>query len=148
MKYPKARSSTIFRSLHRANSVPKNLAALQELQVDLRNPLRTRSLDDIDQIDLQSPPSSQDRGEHLGSKETTPPDLHFIYNFGFSHPRSTQQSLAGPSTSVLHTPIVQNTSLQPTFPLVTPPLLNPPLPPIMATWYAPLVLPLPLVNIP
>ena len=47
-KSPKAKNSTIVRPLHRANSVPENLAALQESQVDLRNPFRTRSLDDID----------------------------------------------------------------------------------------------------
>ena len=47
-KSPKAQASTIVRSLHRANSIPKNLTALQDSKVDLRNPFRTRSLDDID----------------------------------------------------------------------------------------------------
>ena len=89
-KSPKAKISTIVRSLHRANYVPENLTALQNPQVDLRNPFRTRSLDDIDQIDFESPTSSQDRGEHIGSRETTPPYLHFLHNFGFSHPRSAQ----------------------------------------------------------
>ena len=87
-KSPKAKTSTIVRSLHRANSVPENLAALQDSQVDLRNPFKTRSLEDIDQIDFEPSPSSQDRSEHPGSRETTPPDLHFLHNFGFSHPRS------------------------------------------------------------
>ena len=41
MKSPEVKSSTIVRSLHTANSVPENLTALQESQVDLRNPLRT-----------------------------------------------------------------------------------------------------------
>ena len=89
-KSPKAQTSTIVRPIQRANSVPENLAALQDSQVDLRNPFRTRSLDDIDQIDLEPSPSSQDRSEHLGSRETTPPNSHFLHNFGFSHPRSTQ----------------------------------------------------------
>ena len=86
-KSPKARSSTIVRSLHRANSFPDNLTALQQSQVDLTNPFKTRSLDDIIWIDSKSPLSSQDRSEHPSSKETTPPDLHFPHNFGFSHPR-------------------------------------------------------------
>ena len=103
-KSPNAKNSTIVRPLHRANSVPENLAALQEPHVYLRNPFRTRSLNDIDQIDLEPSLSSQDRGDHHGSSETTPPNLHFLHNFGFSHPRSAQQSLVGPSTSVTHTP--------------------------------------------
>ena len=41
-KSPKAKSSAIVRPFHRANYVPENLAALQESQVDLRNPFRTR----------------------------------------------------------------------------------------------------------
>ena len=145
-KPPKAQSSTIFRPFHRVNSVPKNLAALQQSQVDLRNPFRTRSLDDIIQIDSDSPLSSQDRSEHPSSKENTPPDLHFLHNFSFSHPRSAQQPLVGPSTSVIHTSTIQTTPFYQTPPLVNPPLF--PQPPIIATWYAPLVLPLPLVNLP
>ena len=43
----KIKSSTVFRSTLRANSVPENLSALQQSQVDLINPFRTRSLDDI-----------------------------------------------------------------------------------------------------
>ena len=52
--YPKIKSSTVFKSPLRANSVPENLAALQQSQVDLRNPFRTRSLDDLDQLDSKS----------------------------------------------------------------------------------------------
>ena len=44
---PKIKFSTVFKSPLRANSVPENLAALHQSQVDLRNPFRTRSLDDI-----------------------------------------------------------------------------------------------------
>ena len=51
-KSPKAQASTIVRPIQRANFVPENLAALQDSQVDLRNPFRTRSLDDIDRIDF------------------------------------------------------------------------------------------------
>ena len=145
---PKIKSSTVFRSPFRANYVPENLAALQQSQVDLRNPFRTRSLDDLDQLDSESSLSSPETSEHLGSRETTPPDLHFLHNLGVSHPRSAQQSIPGPSTSSPPTSTVQTTSLQPTFPLVNPPLVNPPPPHIMATWYAPLVLPAPLVNLP
>ena len=46
-KSPKIKLSTIFRSPLRANSVPENLSALQQSQVDLVNPFRTRSFDDI-----------------------------------------------------------------------------------------------------
>ena len=147
-KSPRIKISTIFISPLRANSVPENISALQQSQVDLRNPFRTRSLDDLDELDSESSLSSPDRSEHPGSRETTTPYLHFLHNFVFSHPRSAQQSIAGTSTSVLHTSTVQTTTFQPTFPLVNPPLVNPPPPPIMATWYAPLVLPLPLVNLP
>ena len=43
---------------------------------------------------------------------------------------------------------LQNTPFQPTFPLVNPPLVNPPFFPAMAAWYAPLLLPQPLVPLP
>ena len=92
-KSPKSKTSTIVRPIHRANSVPENLTALQDTQVDLpsiRNPSRTKSLSDIDHIDFESPHSPQHSGEHTDSRETTPLDLHFIHNFGFSHPRSAQ----------------------------------------------------------
>ena len=147
-KSPEVKYSTVFRSPLRANSVPENLTALHQSQVDLRNPFRTRSLDDLDQLDSESSLSSPDQSEHPGSRETTPPDLHFLYNLGISHPRSAQQSIPGPSTSIHPTSTIQTTPLQPTFPFVNPPLVNPPPPPIMATWYAPLFLPLPLVNLP
>ena len=51
-KSPKAKNSTIVRPFHIANYVPENLIALQDSQVDLRNTFRTRSHDDIYQIDL------------------------------------------------------------------------------------------------
>ena len=129
-KSPEAKSSTIFRSPFRANSVPENLAALQQSQFDLRNPFRTRLLDDLDQLDSKSSLSSPDRSEHPGSRETTPPDLHFLHNLGVSHPRSAQQSIASPSTSVLHTSTVQTTPFHQPPPLVNPPLF--PQSPIMA----------------
>ena len=127
----------------RANSVPENLSALQQSQDDLVNPFRTRSLGDLDQLDSESSLSSPQTSEYPGSRETTPPDLHFLNNLGLSHPRSAQQSIPGPPTSTHPTSTVQTTPLQPTVPLV-----NPPPPPAMAAWYAPLVLPVPLVNLP
>ena len=133
-KSPKAKTSTIVRSLHRANSVPKNLTALQDSQVDLRNPFRTRSLGDLDQIDLESPPSSQDRGEHPGSRETTPPDLDFLHNFCFSHRRYSQESLASPSTSVVHTPTVPTTPFHQPPPFLHPPPVNPPFSHNLLSW--------------
>ena len=147
-KSPEVKSSTVFRSPFRANSIPENLVALQQSQVDLRNPFRTRSLDDLDHLDSEPSPSSLETNEYPSSRETTPPNLHFLHNLGVSHPRSSQKYIAGASTSVLHTSTVQTTSFQLTFPLVNPPLVNPPPPHIMASWYDPLVLPLPLVNLP
>ena len=50
-KYPKSKTSTVVRRIHRANFVPKNLIALQDTQVDLPfiiNPSRTKSLSGID----------------------------------------------------------------------------------------------------
>ena len=98
-KSPRIKLSTVFRSPLRANSVPKNLSTLQQSQVDLVNPFRTRSLDDLDQLDSESSLSSPETSEHPGSRETTPPDLHFLHNLGVSHPRSAQQSIPGASTS-------------------------------------------------
>ena len=85
---PRIKLSTVFRSPLRANSVPKKLSALQQSQVDLVNPFRTRSFDDTIQLDSESSLSSLEASEHPGSRETTPPDLHFLYNLGVSHPRS------------------------------------------------------------
>ena len=140
--------STVFKSPLRVNSVPENISALQKSQVDLVNPFRTRSLDDLDQLDSESSLSSPKTSEHPGSRETTPPDLHFLHNLGVSHPRSAQQSTPGQSISSHPRSTIQTTLLQPTFPLVNPLLVNPPPPHIMAAWYAPLVLPVPLVNLP
>ena len=92
-KSPKSKTSTVVRPIHRADSVPENITALQDTQVDLpfiKKPSRTKSLSDIDQIDFESPHSPHHSGEHTVSRETTPPDLHFIHNFGFFHPRSAQ----------------------------------------------------------
>ena len=110
-KSPKIESSTVFRSPLRANSVPENLSALQQSQADLVNPFRTRSLDDLDQLDFESSHSSPETSEHLESRETTPPDLHFLLNLGVSHPRSAQQSIPGASTSVHPTSAFHTTSL-------------------------------------
>ena len=132
----------------RANSILENISALQQSQVDLVNPFRNRSLSDLDQLDSESSLSSPETSEPLGSRETTPLDLHFLHNLGVSHPRSAQQSIPGPFTSAHPSSIVQTTTPQPTIPFINPLLVNPPPPPIMASWYAPLVLPLPLVNLP
>ena len=45
---PRIKSSAIVRSPLRANSVLENLSSLQQSQVDLVNPFRTRSLGDLD----------------------------------------------------------------------------------------------------
>ena len=87
-KSPGIKLSTVFRSPLRANSVLENISALQQSQVDLVNPFRTRSFDDIIQLDLESSLSSPEIIEHPGSIETTPPDLYFLHNLGVSHPRS------------------------------------------------------------
>ena len=93
----------------RANSVPKNLSALQQSQVDLVNPFRTMSLGDLDQLDSESSLSSPETSEHPGSRETTPPYLHFLHNLGVPHPISAQQSTPGPSTSAHPTSTFQTT---------------------------------------
>jgi len=142
-KSPRNKLSTIFGSPLRASFVPENLAALQQSQADLVNPFRTRSFDNIIQLDFESSLSSPETSEHPGNRETPPSDLHFLHNLGVSHPRSSQQSTPGPSTSTHPTSTVQTTTPWPTFPSV-----NPPPPPAMATWYAPLVLPVPLANLP
>ena len=89
-KSPKIQFSTIFRSSLRANSVPENLSSLHKSQTDLVNPFRTRSFGDFDQLDSELSLSSPETSETLGNKESTPPDLHFLYNLGVSHPRSAQ----------------------------------------------------------
>ena len=53
-KSPKSKTSTIVIPVYSANYVPENLTALQDSQVDLRNPFRTRSLYDIIQLDSES----------------------------------------------------------------------------------------------
>ena len=147
-KSPKIKLSTVFISPLRANSVPENLTALHQSQADLVNPFRTRSFDDIIQLDSESSLSSPQTSEHLGSRETTPPNLNFLLNLGVSHPRSSQQSTPSQNQTAHPTSTIQTTPLQPTFPFVYPPLVNPPPSHIMAAWYAPLVLPVPLFNLP
>ena len=49
-KSPKTQFSAIFRPPLRANSVPENLSALHESQIELLNPFRTSSFGDLDQI--------------------------------------------------------------------------------------------------
>ena len=87
---PRIKLSTIFRSPLRANSVPENLSTLPQSQADLVNPFRTRSLSDLGKSYFESLLSSPETSEHLGSRETTPPDLNFLHNLGVSHPRSDQ----------------------------------------------------------
>ena len=142
-KSPKIKLSTVFRSPPRAKSVPEKLLALQHSQADLVNPFRTRSFSELEQLDSESSLSSPETSEYRGNRESTPPDLHFLHNLGVSHPRSAQQSTVVPSTSVHPSSTGQITPLRPTPPLVNPPPLH-----IMAAWYAPLVLPVPLVNLP
>ena len=84
---------------------------------------------------------------------STPPDFKILHHFGSFHSKSTQNQFAGPSTSTtpIHTTIVKNTPLHPTPPLTNMPLVNPPwnpLAPLMAAWYAPLVVPQPLIPLP
>ena len=93
----------------RANSIPENLSALQQSQADLVNPFRTRSFDDIIQLDSRSSLSSPQTSEYLGSRETTPFDLYFLHNLGVSHPRSAQQSTVVPSASTHPSSNVQTT---------------------------------------
>ena len=53
-----SRDPTIVRPIHRANSVPENLTALSDTQVDLDLPSnlpRTKSLNSIDQTDFEPP---------------------------------------------------------------------------------------------
>ena len=126
-KTPKSKTSTVVRPIHRADSALENIIALQDTQVDLpfiRKPSRTNSLSDIDQIDFEPSHSPQHSGENTVSRETTPPDLHFLHNFGFSHPRSSQQSLASPSTYVIHTSTIQTTPFHQPPPILHPPPVN------------------------
>ena len=123
-----SRRSTISSNIHRANSAPEDLATLLDpfFDLDLQNRLpRTRSfsvLDQPDTRDSETPPS-------------TPPDLHFLQNLGFSHPRSAQQTSAGPTIPIIQIPAAQANPI---------PHQNI----IMAAWYAPLVLPRPLLPLP
>ena len=123
-----SRRSTTSINTHRANSAPEDLPALSDpfFDLDLQNRLpRTRSFSVADQ------PSTRD-GE---TPPSTPPDLHFLQNVGLPHPRSSQQTSVGPNIPVIQIPAAQVNPL---------PQQNI----IMATWYAPLVLPQPLLPLP
>ena len=109
------------------------------LDLDLPNRLpRTRSFSVLEQPDLELPGSPPQIDRCLRDRQTppsTPLDIHFIQNLGLSHPRSAHQSSAGHNIPVIHIPAAH---------------VNP-LPHqkiIMAAWYAPLVLPQPLVPLP
>ena len=99
-KSPTPRISTISSHIHRAKSAPENFTALSDPLFDLgpQNSLpRTWSLSVLNLPDLEllgSPPQSS---KHPGNRQTppsTPPDIHFIQNFGLSHPKSSHQSSA------------------------------------------------------
>ena len=138
---PTPKRPTISSHIHRANSTPENFTALSYLFFDLgtRNSLpRTRSFGVLDQPDLKLPDSPPQSGKHIRDSETppsTPPDIHFIQNLGLSHPKSTHHSSSGHNIPVIHIPAAQVNPL---------PHQNI----IMAAWYAPLVLPQPLVPLP
>ena len=117
-KSPKIKLSTVFISPLRAKSVPENLSALQQSPADLVNPFRTSSFDELYQLDYESSLPSPETSKHLGNRESTPPDLHFLLNLGVPHLRSAQKSTAVPSIFVHPTSTVQTTPLQPTIPLV------------------------------
>ena len=143
----KTRNLATYRTIHRASSVLEHLTALQDPQLDLhhtRNLFRTNSQSkinhtDLEPIDLQQSPSRE-------ASPSTPPDLQLLHHFSSFHPKSAQSQFTGPSTSAtpIHTTTVQTTPSHST----NPPLVNPPLAPTMAAWYAPLVLPQPLVPLP
>ena len=138
---PTPKRSIISKHIHRANSAPEYLTALAHFHpdLDLQNRLpRTRSSSVLDQPDLRFPGSPSHSGQHTrdrGTPPSTPLDIRFIQNLGLSHPRSAQQTSAGPNIPVIHIPTAQ---------------LNP-LPHqsiVMAAWYAPLVLPQPMLPLP
>ena len=68
-KSPKIKLSIVFRPPLRASSVPKNISALQQSQVDLVNPFRTRSFGDLDQLDSEPSLSFPETSEPLGDRE-------------------------------------------------------------------------------
>ena len=125
---PVSRRATISSSIHRANSAPEDLAALLDpfFDLDLQKKLpRTRS------FSVSSQPDTRDSE----IPPPTPPDLHFLQNLGLPHPRSAQQTSAGPTIPAIHIPAAQAHPL---------PQQNI----IMVAWYALLVLPQPLVPLP
>ena len=93
------------------------------------------NLDDLEPLDLQQSPSRE-------ASPTTPLDFQILHHFGSYHPKSTQNQSTSPSISA--TPI-QTTTVKITSSHTTNPhTVNLPSAPIMAAWYAPLVLPFPL----
>ena len=138
---PTLKRSTISSHIYRANSAPEDLAALSHfhLDLDLPNSLpRTRSFSILDQPDLELPDPPHQSGRHLGNIHTppsTPPDIHFIQNLGLGHPISAHQFSAGHNIPIIH---IRSAQVNPL------PHQNI----VMAAWYAPLVLPQPLVPLP
>ena len=136
-----SRESTIVRHIHRANSTSEDFVALSDTQFGLDLPSylpRTKSFSDIDHTDFEPPSSPPHSGQHISDRETppsTPPDIHLIHNFGLSHPKYAQQSVVEPRISTIHILAAQASPL-------------PPQNTAMAVWYAPLVLPQPLVPLP
>ena len=92
----------------------------------------------LDQQDLEVNNTPSNSGQNTRDSETppsTPPDFHFLQNLGLSHPRFAQQTSAGPNIPVIQIPAAQANPI---------PHQNI----IMAAWYAPLVLPQPLLPLP
>ena len=138
---PTPKIPTISSHIHRDNSAPENLIALAPFLPNLDLPnglLRTRSFNHLDQQDLEPYSTPSHSGQHTrdgGTPPFTPPSIHFIQNLGLSHPRSAQQTSAGPNIPVIQIPAAQANSL---------PHQNI----IMVAWYVPLVLPQPLLPLP
>ena len=114
---PTPNRPTISSHIHRANSAPENLTALAPFlpDLDLPNSLsRTRSVNHLDQQDLEPHSTPSHSGQHTrdrGTPPSTPPDIHFIQNLGLSHPRSAQQDSVGPSMPVIQIPAAQASPL-------------------------------------
>ena len=135
------------RSIRRARSVPKHCTILLDSPFELEPSQvlpRRKSYSKINFDDLEplSPPQSPIRE----ASPTTPPDFQLLYQFGSYHPRSAQNQITSPSSSATpgQTTTVHTTPFQPT----SPHLAHHPLAPVMAAWYAPLVLPPPLAPLP
>ena len=124
---------------------------MEDLHFDLhhtKNIFRTKSRSDLNQTSLETAGLQQSFSRE--ASPSTPPDLQLLHRFSLFHNQSAQNQFVGLSVSStpIHTTTVQNTPFQPTFPLVNPPTINPPLFLAMAAWYAPLVLPQPIAPLP